>query len=84
MQKRYGDKFKEDDFFYETQNVKERELGKYDNETKTSHDKMSLSTSDNKLGISNITYPQYDVDASHSQDVSPMSQHDETSHSERM
>ena len=51
MQKRYGDKFKEDDFFYETQNVKERELGKYDNETKTSHDKMSLSTSDNKLDV---------------------------------
>ena len=98
MQKRYGDTFKEDDFFYETQNVKEKELGKYDNETKTSHDKMSLSTSDKKLGISNITYPQYDVDASHSQDVSltlnmtktnpatqdvsPMSQHDRIRHSE--
>ena len=76
MQKRYGDKFKEDDFFYETQNVKERELGKYDNETKTSHDKMSLSTSDKKLDV-------WHRDVSH-RDVSTLSQHDRIRHSERV
>ena len=74
MQKRYGDTFKEDDFFYESHKVKQKELGKYDNETKTSHDKMSLSTSDKKLDV-------WHRDVSH-RDVSTLSQHDRIRHSE--